>query len=397
MRLSELVKYIEEGGYDSAFAVLYGKAAQGRDRALGLCADFSARFGDRDGVALFSSPGRTELIGNHTDHNGGLAVAAAIDLDILALAAPEEGKVEIYEGERHTLAPLDGVAEKGTSEALAHGMAARLGGGFVACTDSRIPYGMGLSSSAAFSLLCGKIADFFHGDGEADYLKLAFAARDAENLDFGKKCGLLDQIACAHGGTVQIDFGTEVPTVTPMCFTHSGFALYLVDTKESHAGDDGKYAAICDDMKAAAGYFGADRLADVSVDSFNDKKERLRLKLGERVYRRAQHFFDENKRVGFFCRRAALGQTANCLYAVNGSGISSRTNLGNVHAAAVEATEALKDIAAAIRIHGGGFGGALQCYVPVEKEAAFKQKMEGLFGKDCCIPVRIREIGACAL
>ncbi len=397
MKISELINTIKNGGFNTAFKTLYGSSAAGRERALSLCDEFLTRFGDMEGAALFSAPGRMELIGNHTDHNGGQAVGAAIHRDILAVAAPCEGYVKIYEGDALTEIALGSTAEKGSSEALALGMARRFGGGFCACTNSLIPVGKGISSSAAFSLLCGKIANSFYGNGEATPMELALAAKMTENNDFGKKCGLLDQISCAFGGTVHIDFKTPVPTVSPISYSVGELGVFLVDTGVSHAGADEKYGAIAEDMERAAAYFGAARLADVSAEQFAEKKERLRLKLGDRVYRRAQHFFDENKRVGFFCRRAALGQTANCLYAVNGSGISSRTNLCNVHAEANEATEVLKEVAAAIRIHGGGFGGSIQCYVSKEKTALFIEKMESLFGKGCVLPVKIRSLGVCKI
>lgn len=397
MRTSELIQSIKGGTFDAVFKELYGDARGGANRALTLCERFMDKFGDRESTRMFSAPGRTELIGNHTDHNGGQAVAAAIDRDILAVAAPEDGAVRIYDGETLTEAVLDTRPEKGTSAALAWGMASRLGGGFVACTHSSIPMGKGLSSSAAFSLICGKIADTFHGNEGATALALALAAKVTENEDFGKSCGLLDQTACAVGGTVHIDFGAVPPRVSAINYSTEGYGLFLVDTGAHHIGCDSKYAAIADDMRTAAAYYGKERLGDLDAETFNEKKERMRMKLGDRVYRRALHFFDENKRVGFFCRRALLGQTANCLYAVNGSGISSRTNLGNVHNQANEATEALKDIAAAVRIHGGGFGGAIQCYVKAEKIPLFTEKMEEMFGKGCIIPVSIRKTGVVAL
>ncbi|MBE6677293.1 MAG: hypothetical protein E7597_00660 [Ruminococcaceae bacterium] len=396
MRISQITETIKRGGYDTAFKALYADAGNGRKRAVALCEDFAERFGDLEDAALFSAPGRMEIIGNHTDHNGGQAVGAAIDRDILAIAAPVDGIVNIYEGEVLTEAKLDEAAEKGSSAALAAGMARRFGGGFCACTDSRIPIGKGLSSSAAFALLCGKIADSFYGNGATE-MELALAAKLTENEDFGKKCGLLDQISCAFGGTVHIDFSSPIPTVSPVAYNVGDMGIFLVDTGVSHAGADSKYGQIAEDMECAAAYFGASRLGEVSTELFAEKKERMRLKLGDRVYRRALHFFDENKRVSFFCRRAALGQLPVCLYAVNGSGISSRTNLCNVHTEANEATEALKDIAAAIRIHGGGFGGSIQCYVPKEKTAQFTEKMEELFGKGCVIPANIRAAGVCKL
>lgn len=399
MTVSALYGQIKEGIYNEVFEWLYGNAAVGIARAEALCAEFKEKFGDMEGAALFSAPARTELVGNHTDHALGKAVAAAIDLDILALAAPCDGKVVIYGAEDAELSLDGGVHpdERGTAAALARGMADTFGGGFCAVTDSRIPLGMGLSSSAAFALLCGKIADSFYGGGTADYMRIARAAQKTENEYFGKPCGLLDQIGCAHGGTVCIDFAAETPTVTPVSFDPRPYEIYLVNTGVSHSGKEAHYAEISAAMDKAAAFFGRKKLGLVSAEEFKSKEKLFKSKKSERVYRAALHFFDENKRVDFFCRRAALGQTDICLYSVNGSGISSRTNLGNVHAAAEELTAALKGVAAAIRIHGGGFGGAVQCYVKPENKAALYEKAEGLFGEGCVLPVKIRNEGVLKL
>lgn len=399
MNITALLESVKSGKYNERFVALYGNEQSGISRAVAICERFLAELGDMEGAALFSAPARTELVGNHTDHALGKAVAAAINPDILAVAAPCKDKVRVLGAENVDIT-LEGDArpeEKGTAAALARGMANSFGGGFFAVTDSEIPLGMGLSSSAAFSLLCGKIANSFHGEAEADYISLSIAAREAENLYFGKKCGLLDQISCSHGGAVCIDFATETPTVAPIALDIAPYEIYLVNTGVGHSGKDAEYAGIAANMDKAAAFFGKKKLGTVSADEFRKNEKLLRSKKSERVFRAALHFFDENKRVDFFCRRAALGQTDICLYAVNGSGISSRTNLGNVHKEAIEATEALKDIAAAVRIHGGGFGGAIQCYIKPEKKEAFYEKMQSLFGAGCVLPVKIRKEGVCRL
>lgn len=397
MNVAALSEKIKSGEYNEKFVSLYGSADKGIGRALALCDRFLAAFGDMEGAALFSAPARTELVGNHTDHSLGKAVAASINPDILAIAVPCKESVRIFGAENVDISLDDDIKEeeKGTAAALARGMASRFGGGFLAVSDSEIPLGMGLSSSAAFSLLCGKIANSFHSEKEADFSELAIAAAFAENTYFGKSCGLLDQISCAHGGTVCIDFSTPVPTVTAIELSVAPYEIYLVNTGVSHSGKDAEYAGIAANMDKAAAFFGKKKLGLVSAEEFRENEKKLRSKKSERVFRAALHFFDENKRVDFFCRRAALGQTDICLYAVNGSGISSRTNLGNVHSEAIEATEALKDIAAAVRIHGGGFGGAIQCYIKPEKRDAFYEKMQSLFGEGCVLPVSIRQEGVC--
>lgn len=399
MTVKTLAEEIKSGGYRERLSAVYGDSADAEARALRLADAFLAKYGDAEGAALFSAPARTELVGNHTDHALGRAVAAAVDLDIMALAVPCEGRVAI-EGEESVDITLDGVGhpeERGRAASLARAMAEEFGGGFLAVTVSRIPIGAGLSSSAAFSLLCGLIADSFHGGGSADYMRLALAAKRAENLRYGKACGLLDQISCAHGGAVCIDFSCDPPAVSPVAFDASPYRICLVDTRVGHDGKDGEYAQIAADMDKAAAFFGKKKLGLVADDEFRSKEKLMQSKKSARVCRAALHFFNENKRVDFFCRRAALGKTFDCLYAVNGSGISSGANLGNVHKEAMELTAALKGIAAAVRIHGGGFGGAVQCYVLPEKEEAFYAASERLFGAGCVLPVSIREKGVCTI
>lgn len=401
MTVDVLIEKIKNGGYNAIFKDLYGETEKPTARALALAESFKAQFGsDTDGAELFSSPARVELIGNHTDHAGGKAVAATIREDILAIAAPHPTRVALY-GEAVVELELDGEeckeSERGTSAALARGMAHRFGGGFVGVTNSRIPLGVGLGSSAAYTLLCAKIADTFHSGGNTAPVSLALAAAMAENLYYGKKSGMLDQLAVAYGGVNCIDFITPVPTVRPGKVSLGAYGIYLVNTGETHINKDVLYGRIASDMATAAAAFGCDRLGQVSAEEFKQRGEMLRPRCGERVFRSAQHFFGENLRVSFFARNMEAGLTDRALYAVNGSGISSRANLGNVHERAKELTAALKDVAAAIRIHGGGFGGAVMCYVADDKRQQLCQIAEGLFGKNCVIPVVLRNTGVCKL
>ena len=397
MTLSGIRDKIKSGGYDSRFTELYDETEKARARAIALCMEFEERFGDRDGVELFSSPARVEILGNHTDHSGGRALAATIKEDILAIAAPDKERVALF-GEMQVELTLDGIApheeERGTAAAIIRGMATRFGGGFVGVTNSRIPLGVGLASSAAYALLCGKIADFFHSETKADAMRLALVAAEVERSDYGKNCGLLDQITISYGGMSYISFNTLIPIVKQTDISFGDYLLYLVNTGETHTDKSVHYTGITEDMTAAAKFFGCNMLPP---DEFKERGEALKKRLGERVYRRALHFFDENKRVDFFVRMAAAGKTDLALYSINGSGISSRSNLGNVHLRAVEATAALKDVAAGIRIHGGGFGGAMLCVVKPSKKEEFTKLLHELFGANCLIPVRMRRAGVCKL
>lgn len=400
MTLSVLTEKIKNGGYDSRFAELYDSVDRARERALVLCREFEKRFGDREGAELFSSPARVELLGNHTDHAGGRALAAAIKEDIMALAAPDKERVALY-GEKEVDLILDGKErhedEQRTSAAFARGMAERFGGGFVGVTNSRIPLGGGLASSAAYALLCAKIADEFHSETKADPMRLALIAADIERNCYGKSCGMLDQIAISYGGTSYISFNTLIPIVKQLNLSFGDYLLYIVNTGETHANKSVLYKGIVDDMTVAANFFGCNMLGQVPPEEFKERGEVLKKRHGERIYRRALHFFDENKRVDFFARMAGAGKTDLALYSINGSGISSRSNLGNVHLRAVEATTALKDVAAGIRIHGGGFGGAMLCFVKPANKTDFEKINSELFGAASLIPVSLRSAGVCKL
>ena len=400
MNLNAFKDTVNGGGYDARFAELYNNTEMARIRALSLADAFEARFGDMEGLELFSSPGRVEIVGNHTDHAGGRAVAATIKEDIMALCAPSDGRVALF-GEENVDISLDGaesrVEEKGTPAAFARATAERFGGGFVGVTNSRIPLGMGMASSAAYALLCAKVADTFHGSTRADAMRLALIAAEIEKSCYGKACGTLDQIAITGGGASYISFNTLIPIVKKVELNFAPYELYLVGTGETHKEKTALYELITQDMASAAKFFGCNMLGQVPPEEFKERGEVLKKRLGERVYRRTLHFFDENKRVDFFVRYMTAGKVDLALYAINGSGISSRSNLGNVHQRAVEGTAALKDIAAAVRIHGGGFGGAMLCAVKPDKREDFKKAMRELFGANCLIPVVIRQAGVCKL
>jgi len=396
MNLSELREKIKNGEYNTVFEELYGNADTGARRAMAIIDRFEGLFGDREGVALFSSPARVELVGNHTDHAGGRAVAATITQDILAVAAPEKGRVELY-GVNCINIELDGrechEEERGTNTAFARGMAERFGGGFVCVLDNRIPEGIGMASSAAFALLCGKICDSFYSAMKSDPMRLALIGAEIENVCYGKPCGTLDHVTIAYGGTSYISFNTLIPIVKQIELNLKDYQFYLVNTGETHVDKSQLYKGIVDDMRVAASFFGCNMLGIVPPEEFKERGEVLKHRHGERVYRRALHFFDENKRVDFFAKTAAAGKQDMALYSINGSGISSRSNLGNVHQRAVEATAALKDVAAAVRIHGGGFGGAILCAVKLGKKGDFSRAMQAIFGANCIIPLQIRGTG----
>ena len=318
----------------------------------------------------------------------------------VAIAAPAKGRVELY-GVNCINIELDGKEcheeEKGTNTAFARGMAERFGGGFVCVLDNRIPEGIGMASSAAFALLCGKICDSFYSTMRSDPMRLALIGAEIENKCYGKPCGTLDHVTIAYGGTNYISFNTLIPIVKKIEPRLEDYQLYLVNTGETHADKSQLYRSIVEDMSVAASFFGCNMLGMVPPEEFKGRGEVLKHRHGERVYRRALHFFDENKRVDFFVKTAEAGKQDMALYSINGSGISSRANLGNVHQRAAEATAALKDIAAAVRIHGGGFGGAILCAVKLNKKGDFSRAMQAIFGANCIIPLQTRSTGVLRL
>ena len=407
----------------NAVARVYGDGAQAaQERFSALCATFTTAFG-RDAEAFFSAPGRTELGGNHTDHNNGRVLAAAVDLDTIAAVAPRDDEVIEVRSLGYpepfcvNISSNDPVAdERGTSSGLIRGVAAgflRRGGrigGFSATVSSTVLPGSGLSSSASFEVLIGAVLNNLFNDDKFSPVEIAKIGRYAENEFFGKPCGLMDQIACAHGGVVSIDFrDIENPTVeSAHCdFRRQGYTLVVVDSGGDHADLTPEYAAVPAEMKAVAAEFGADLLAEVDPAEFRANIARARRAAGDRAVLRAIHFFADTERV--VRQRAALEANAFSEYLalVNESGSSSWRFLQNCRvpgesaqqnvALALGVTEDFLDRDGAVRVHGGGFAGTIQAYVPTGRVREYTQLMETLCGAGSVTALKIREIGATRL
>jgi galactokinase len=401
--------------------------------------DFKESSGE---VRLFSAPGRTELGGNHTDHNQGKVLAASIQLDAAAAAAKREDGIAVFRSTGYPDVVVDlfpdgkadgplnlavNPAEKGSTEALVRGIAAEFAaqgtkiGGFSANADSTVLPGSGLSSSAAVEVLIAKIFDCLYGEGKRSALELAKIGRKAENDYFGKPCGLEDQIACAFGGAVAIDFedGAE-PRVSPVRFDlHDlGYVLCVVNTGGSHIDLTDDYAAIPAEMKAVAALFGKKTLRECTKSRLLEKAAEIRERLGDRAILRALHFFNENSRVDDmkdalektnspfdrYERQSALGRY---LALVNESGDSSWKLLQNLYAPANPSEQGIP-LALAIsraflgnlgtaRVHGGGFAGTIQAYVPCSSLESYLAEMEPIFGKGAVTVLRIRQTGVTEL
>lgn len=423
MTPTQLISALESGALDAQLTALYGAkdlTVQKARYAAALRA-FAKRFGEAREVSLISAPGRTELSGNHTDHNRGRVLAAAVDLDIIAVAAPNaepvvrlasaeysENRVGLSdftaprpEREPHSDALIAGVC----AELRARGYAA---GGFDAYTTSNVPKGSGLSSSAAFENAIGTIENHLYNGGAVDALTLAQISQAAENHFFGKPCGLMDQAASAVGGVVAMDFADErAPRVEkiPFDFTAAGYRLCIVHTGGNHADLTPDYAAVPAEMKAVAAAFGKTVLREVDEAAFSAALPALRARVGDRAVLRALHFFAENRRVAEQTAALKKGDVADFLSGVRASGLSSFCYLQNVYApenpaeqgislALCLADRFLAPVGGVCRVHGGGFAGTVQAFVPNGAAADFRAAMDAVFGAGACRPLSIREQGA---
>ncbi len=432
--MNNMIKKLSSGELDEILAPLYGQhISSRRDRLIALCESYAEYFGANDDISLFSVPGRSELSGNHTDHNHGRVIAASIDLDIIAAATPRSDgiirlKSEGFPEDRvdiNTYTAPD-ASNYGRSSALIAGMVAGFRkkgykvGGFDALTTSNVLKGSGLSSSAAFEVMVGNILNHLYNDGRIDNVEIAKLAQYSENEFFGKPCGLMDQMACAVGGIVAIDFeDTAAPVIEKIAFDFdvAGYKLCIVDTGGNHADLTDDYAAVPAEMKAVAALFGKSVLREVSEDEFRAAIPALREKVGDRAVLRALHFFDENRRVKNQkdVLQSAVedpGQIDTCLRVffnrVRESGRSSYCYLQNVYTTKNVSEQGLSlalclcdhvlgDVWGAYRVHGGGFAGTVQAYVPDDRVESFKKTLEAVFGEGSCYVLRIRPCGAIKL
>ena len=423
MKYFELINALRSTSLDENLIRLYGKDALGaaKERYISAIENFCDTYGRDLPLSLFSVAGRSELSGNHTDHNRGCVIAASISLDIIAVASPTSDGIVCVKSEgfgrdnvniNEYTAP---VTEKfGTSESIIAGMCAGMAanghktGGFVAYTTSNVLKGSGLSSSAAFEDMIGTIESYLYNDGKVDNVEIAKIAQWAENKFFGKPCGLMDQVACAVGGIVAIDFNdTKNPVITPVDFdiTGAGYNLCIVNTGGNHADLTDDYASVPAEMKAIAAHFGKEVLRDTDEDEVIASIPVLREKYGDRTIMRALHFFDENRRVAKQKSALLEGDIDRFFENVKASGRSSFCYLQNVYTnknlteqglslALCLAERILGGKKAAWRVHGGGFAGTIQAFVPTASVSEFKSAMDACFGKDACIVLNIRPVGA---
>ena len=416
---------LKENQFHRELGRIYGdQAPRAAGRFLALLDGFCAFYGaseDRS-ACLFSTPGRTEIGGNHTDHQRGRTLAASVDIDTIACAAPNGENIIRIKSDGHrlaeitldTLAPAAG--EMGHSPALVRGVAARIAelgfpvGGFDAYTTTQVLRGGGLSSSATFEVLTATIINRLFCGGALSSAQLAEVGQYAENAYFGKPCGLMDQMACATGGVIALDFGAEGrPEVIrlPFDLAAAGYAMCIVDSGVSHAGLKAEYAAIPDEMLSVARFFGKGFLSEVSPGQFYQSLAALRESCGDRAVLRAHHFFIDDACARQECDAIASGDMDAFLSAVNRSGRSSYMYLQNVStyrdprdqglAVLLAYAEELLQGRGACRVHGGGFAGTIQVFLPLRACQDFVAAMERLTGEGSCHLLSFRETGTCCV
>lgn len=347
-------------------------------------------------------PGRTEIIGNHTDHQMGRVIASAVKPGMYAqcgrlrrpLARVKSGARRPMYIQLHELEPRK--EEEGTTAGLIRGVAAALKkrgwrvGGFYADVESQLRSGGGLSSSAAFCILIGRIINSLYNDGHIKARTLAECAQEAENIHFGKPSGLMDQMACAEGRAVYMDFLTgEVRTISGD-FSDMGLTLCLTDTGGSHAGLTEDYAAIPADMRSVAQKLGHEYLGECSMDEFF-ASELPR----DRAWSRAKHFFEENERVPRMLEAMENNNADECIRLMNESGRSSENNLKNICCPAgddrllrgLEISAQSLEGRGAWRVHGGGFAGCVQALMPESLFDDYRREMDKVFGEGSCFKI----------
>ena len=404
-------------------SVVYGDEAKlQQDRFYNLAETFEKDFAGCDDMRFFSAPGRTEVGGNHTDHNNGKVLAAAVNLDAIAAVSKRDDGIICVNSAGYTPITVDSADheikdnEAGKSDALIRGVCARfkeLGynyGGFNASVTSRVLSGSGLSSSAAYEVLIGTILNYLYNDGKISAVEIAQISQCAENVYFKKPCGLMDQTACSVGGFVQIDFeDTSKPVINKVDFdiAKHGYILCIVDTGGNHADLTGDYAAIRLEMNSVAEYFGKNVLRQVDEKEVFENIGDIRKKTGDRAIERAIHFYNENKRVERLAKALSDGNFDEFKNIIIESGKSSYMYNQNCFtlsnpdeqpvALALCICEELLKGKGAYRVHGGGFAGTIQAFVPETDAESFVASMRKVFGGNSCYILKVRSHGGCEI
>lgn len=420
MTIYELISGISSGWFDDQLKMLYDSSDRSilrhRARYLSAAENFSRLYPECGDIRVFSAGGRAEIGGNHTDHQHGNVLAAAIDADMIAIAETNGSDEIRIVSEGFGSFIVDTVdmfdAESGTSEALVKGIMYGLRkkgietGGLNVFIASEIPVGCGLASSSAFEILITAIFSSFFGSGNLSCYEFADVCHKAENDFYGKICGIMDQAVCAAGGFVLIDLSDPSDPVMKKIgfdFGGSGYSLCVTNAGRSHTGLNDEYGAVCSEMKHVAQEMGYSVLGEADEADFFDNIVSLRERCSDREILRAAHFFDETKRAVQEAEALENGDTESFFDLVNKSGDSSTQLLQNV-CSSTRSTNQEIPIAimlsrrfligsGAVRIHGGGFGGSIIAFVPNYRAEAYVHEMDSVFGDGACRKLHIRPVG----
>ena len=424
--IAQLKELLQDKKMDEKFFSIYGGDEKSISEAYGRLSDTIKHFENIDKsqeVYLFSASGRTELSGNHTDHNNGCVLTASINLDKLALVAKRnDNKIVVYTDYSNNPDVIDvnnlelDKDEYGKSNALIRGVCAGIKnkgyniGGCTVSLNNKVLMGSGLSSSASFESLIGEIQNALYNDNKISPVEIAKIGQYAENVYFGKPCGLMDQMGCSVGGIMSIDFkDNDNPIIEKVeyDFEKAGYALMIVDAKGDHSGLTNEYAAIREEMNAIANYFGKKVCRDITKEQLLENASKLRAEIGDRAVMRAYHFLEENERVINQINALKNNDINTYLKLMNESGLSSFMYLQNCYsvtssknmgvALAICLTKDFLKGEGACRVHGGGFAGTIQALIPLEKAEEYKKYMNSIFGEGSAVKIRVRQAPVCEI
>ena len=420
MNTKDLKDNIKNGLFDVRLKDIYvdeNVIVYQRERYIKAISEYEKLYGEGD-ADMFSAPGRSEVCGNHTDHQRGEILAASINLDAIGIISKtDDDTVRIVsDGYDEIVIKTKDITlkeeEKGTTTALIKGVLSKAKdqgyaiGGFKGYITSDVLIGAGLSSSAAFETLIGTIVSYLYNDGAIDAVTIAVIGQYAENVYFGKPCGLMDQMACSVGNLVHVDFAdTKDPKIEKIDYDlgSHGYSLCITDTKGSHADLTDEYAAIPEEMKSVAACFGKDVLRGITMEDILSRIDELREKAGDRAVLRAIHFIEENERVKRCVTTLKADDTEGFLKTIKSSGDSSYKYLQNVYcnsdvshqnvSLALAVSETLLKENGVCRVHGGGFAGTIQAFVKDEAVKTYMEGMNRVFGAGSCKVLKIRKYG----
>ena len=424
--IAQLKELLQDKKMDEKFSSIYGGDEKSISEAYGRLSDTIKHFENIDKsqeVYLFSASGRTELSGNHTDHNNGCVLTASINLDKLALVAKRnDNKIVVYTDYSNNPDVIDvnnlelDKDEYGKSNALIRGVCAGIKnkgyqvGGCTVSLNNKVLMGSGLSSSASFESLIGEIQNALYNDNKISPVEIAKIGQYAENVYFGKPCGLMDQMGCSVGGIMSIDFkDNDNPIIEKVeyDFEKAGYALMIVDAKGDHSGLTNEYAAIREEMNAIANYFGKKVCRDITKEQLLENASKLRAEIGDRAVMRAYHFLEENERVINQINALKNNDINTYLKLMNESGLSSFMYLQNCFsitssksmgvALGICLTKDFLKGEGACRVHGGGFAGTIQALVPVYRVDEYKKFMDSIFGDGSAVKIRVRQSPVCEI